>query len=71
VAAGELETAERLAHTAKSVAGNVGATQVQHSAEALEMALRQGSSKNEVETLLGEMESPLKELVAGLQAALG
>jgi two-component system, sensor histidine kinase and response regulator len=71
LAHGDIETAERLAHTAKSVAGNVGATQVQHTAEALETALRQGSSKNEVETLLGEMESPLKELVTGLQAALG
>jgi CheY-like chemotaxis protein len=71
LASSDHETAERLAHTAKSVSGNVGATQVQNAAEALESALRQGSGTDEIETLLGEMETPLKELVTGLQAALG
>jgi two-component system sensor histidine kinase/response regulator len=41
IGSGDLQTAERLAHTAKAVSGNVGATVVQDIAARIEMALRE------------------------------
>ncbi|WP_079433587.1 response regulator [Zoogloea sp. LCSB751] len=44
LAAGDLATAERLAHTLRGTAANLGATVLQEAAAAVEMALRNGRS---------------------------
>jgi len=62
----DLETAERLAHTAKAVAGNVGATRVQECAEMLEAAFRSNASAHEVQPLLQALEATLGKLLADL-----
>jgi two-component system sensor histidine kinase/response regulator len=70
LAAGDLATAERLAHTTKGVSGNVGATAVQQRAEALEHVLREGRPIEEIEPLLVDMEQPLAALIAQLEEQL-
>ena len=70
LAAGDTATAERIAHTTKSVSGNVGATQVQQRAEALESALRAHADAQQVEGLILELATPLSALLAALGEAL-
>jgi two-component system sensor histidine kinase/response regulator len=70
LAAGDLATAERLAHTTKGVSGNVGATVVQNHADALEHVLREARPMNEIEPLLACLETPLAALVAALEEQL-
>ena len=70
LAAGDRATAERLAHTLKGVSGNVGATQVQDLAGAVEQAIKDGQPDDEVLLRLVELELPLGALVAGLLAQL-
>jgi len=47
-----METAERLAHTAKGVSGNIGATELQGLAARLEKAIKDGESREAIEGLL-------------------
>jgi len=61
-------TAERLAHTAKGVSGNIGATQVQALAATLEKAIRERLPREEIGSALeafaeahGKLIVPLKE----------
>ena len=68
--AGDTATAERVAHTLKGVSGNVGATQVQELAGALEMAIRESQPQEEVRMKLVELEVPLGTLMAALQEQL-
>ena len=68
---GDHPTAERLAHTLKGVAGNLGATPLQLSAEKLEIALRNAGMPEAVQTLLAHTESQLDQLIAALQAVPG
>ncbi|WP_395688282.1 response regulator [Caenimonas koreensis] len=68
--AGDTATAERLAHTSKGVAANIGATLVQTRADALELALRQHEDATRVSALLAEFEAPLAELLDALMQAL-
>jgi two-component system sensor histidine kinase/response regulator len=68
--AGDRTTAERLAHTSKAVSGNVGATHIQSRAEALETGLREGAAAAEIERLVGELHTPLCQLLASLDAFL-
>ncbi len=70
LAAGDLPTAERHAHTTKAVSGNVGATLVQERATALESALRERRDRTRIEPLLEALEAPLAELLAALGAHL-
>jgi signal transduction histidine kinase/DNA-binding response OmpR family regulator/HPt (histidine-containing phosphotransfer) domain-containing protein len=70
LAAQDVTTAERLAHTTKAVSGSMGATLIQQRATDLEAALREGSEAPEVERLLGEFEAPMAELLAALGAWL-
>jgi signal transduction histidine kinase/CheY-like chemotaxis protein len=70
LAAGDIATAERLAHTTKAVSGNVGATLIQERATALEAALRQGQGAPQAEPLLAELEASMSELLAALGAYL-
>jgi len=70
LANGDHALAERLAHTLKGVAGNVGATSVQSPAAVLERAIRDRSNADEVERARQQVGSALRSLVAGIRAAL-
>lgn len=63
-------TAERLAHTVKGVAANLGAGVVQDVAGRLEKAIREKSAPAEISTLQSEFESAMKDFVVRLRAAL-
>jgi signal transduction histidine kinase/DNA-binding response OmpR family regulator/HAMP domain-containing protein len=67
---GDHALAERLAHTLKGVAGNVGATSVQSAAAALERVIRDRSNADEVERVRQHVGSVLGPLTAGIRAAL-
>jgi len=68
IAAEDLLTAEREAHTLKGLAGNVGADEVQARANTLEAALRAGSA--DVEPLIAAVETELAARIAAITAAL-
>jgi two-component system sensor histidine kinase/response regulator len=63
--------AERLAHTLKGVAGNIGAKAVQAGAGALEKLIRTNAAGSEVEPAKQQVTASLHPLLAHLQAALG
>nr|WP_315240300.1 response regulator [uncultured Albidiferax sp.] len=65
--AADSATAERLAHTLKGVAGNIGASDLQQAAGLLEAAIHAGQPSD---ALLEPVHSQLAALVAALQAAL-
>src|SRR5262245_35464162 len=69
--AGDHATAERLAHTVKGVAGNLGAGPVHRSASALEQAIASGSDAKGIEALRQGLASDLDGLIGGLRVALG
>jgi len=71
VKAGDREAAERVAHTVKGVAANLGASAVQHAASELEKALRGDADETRVEALRRELAAHLDPFVARLRAALG
>ena len=68
--AGDMDTARRLAHTLKGVAGNIAATEVQRYATALEDAIRDGLPEDEVRLRLVETELPLAAAIAAIDEAL-
>ena len=70
LAAGDPATAERLAHTLKGVAGNIGAGPVQAQAGAVESAIRKGLSAGDIAGLLAELRPTLQALVAAIAEAL-
>ena len=70
LAAGDTASAQRLAHSAKSVAGNVGATGIQGLAEQVETALREGWSQEELQACQDKLERDLAELVTALARQL-
>jgi len=61
--AGELETAGRLAHTLKGLAGNLGAVEVEKAAARLEESLRQGRAPADA---LAEVRGALQSLAEAL-----
>jgi two-component system sensor histidine kinase/response regulator len=67
---GDLALAERLAHTLKGVAGNLGAKTVQISAGNLEKLIRQRAKAQDLESAKQQVAADLDPLVASLQAAL-
>ena len=67
---GDRPLAERLAHTLKGVAGNIGATQVQFAAGALEKVIRDGAAEKHVDAARHQVASALAPLVRDLRAAL-
>ena len=69
LAASDTATAERIAHTVRGVAGNIGLLDVQHSATALERALGDGSA--EAGAALSAFSTALDTAVSGLRHALG
>ncbi len=68
--AGDIAFAERLAHTLKGVAGNIGAKGVQTAAGALEKLIRAGANAQEVEAARRETAAALGPVVDTLSAAL-
>ena len=71
LAKGDHALAERLAHTLKGVAGNIGAAGVQSAAAALERVLRDRSNADEVERARQRVGVVLEPLATGIRAALG
>jgi signal transduction histidine kinase/CheY-like chemotaxis protein len=65
---GDLKLAERIAHTVKGVAGNLGIIDVQSAAQKLEKALRDGEEN--VSTMLTEFESVIGTQVQAIEKAL-
>jgi two-component system sensor histidine kinase/response regulator len=62
--------AERLAHTLKGVAGNIGAESIQQAAAELETAIKTAQSRSEIDLLLTQVENPLESLIEQLEAQL-
>lgn len=67
---GDTATAERLAHTLRGVAGNIGASALQQSATALELALRAGDPLATIDTLVLPVHRQLVTLVEALGRVL-
>ena len=70
IAAGDHETATRLAHTTKGVSGNIGASVVQKLAEALEDALKQAPPPAGLNAMVDALEAGLLPLVQAISAQL-
>ncbi|RQW84425.1 MAG: response regulator [Methylococcus sp.] len=70
LSAGDRATAERLAHSAKAVAGNIGASDVQRKAESLEQAIRASADAEALEAALAGFDLALTALLRALNAAL-
>jgi HPt (histidine-containing phosphotransfer) domain-containing protein len=64
------ESATRLAHTLKGVAGNLGAGPVQAAAAAVEKLLRERSPADTIHPALEQLAAVLEPLLARLRAAL-
>jgi two-component system sensor histidine kinase/response regulator len=69
LAASDTALAERLAHTLKGVAGNIGAKAVQSAASQLEKSIRERAGAAVIETAKQSVASALDPLVAALQQA--
>jgi two-component system, sensor histidine kinase and response regulator len=63
-------TAERLAHSAKSVSGNIGAIKLQGDAAGLEMAIREHQPLAAITALLTEFTRSHGEVISGLKTVL-
>ena len=70
LAAKDAETATRLAHTLRGVAGNLGASPVQTAAAAVEAVLRDGRRTENIESALGQLAAALDPMMAQLRDAL-
>ena len=70
LAGGDHGLAERLAHTLKGVAGNIGAKGVQAAAGPLEKLIRDKAVRLEVDAAMKQVAAVLDSLVAQLRAAL-
>jgi CheY-like chemotaxis protein len=64
---GDAATAERLAHTSKAVAGNIGAGTVQQCAADVELAVHNAVSRDLLDAALVEFEEQLHTLLTALQ----
>jgi HPt (histidine-containing phosphotransfer) domain-containing protein len=71
LAKGDRSLAERLAHTLKGVAANIGAAGVQSSAAALERAIRDRSTADEVERATQHVKALVEPLATGILSAVG
>jgi two-component system, sensor histidine kinase and response regulator len=71
LATGDIVRAERLAHSLKGVAGNLGAKRVQSVASRLEKAIRDRATVADVDAARQQAAEALEALVTELRAALG
>jgi two-component system, sensor histidine kinase and response regulator len=70
LAEGDRATAERLAHTAKGVAGNVGAVEIAPLATAVETAIRESHPPADRDAALAAFEAALADLLARIEPRL-
>jgi two-component system sensor histidine kinase/response regulator len=70
LATNDVESATRLAHTLKGVAGNLGAMEVNDAAAVVEKLLRDGSRADATNAALAKLAAVLDPLLARLRAAL-
>ena len=70
LAQGDWPTAERIAHSAKGVAGSIGAVALQEQAGLLEAALHASAPLPQLQPLVAEVEQRLNALVQALHAQL-
>ncbi|TRZ64591.1 MAG: response regulator, partial [Rhodocyclaceae bacterium] len=70
LAQNDAKTAERMAHTLKGLAGNIGATGLQQKAGELEKLLREGGASRQSMDALDALRAALDEQVATITAAL-
>jgi two-component system, sensor histidine kinase and response regulator len=68
--AGDHATAERLAHTAKGVSGNIGATALQGMAAELEKMIKENAARDAIEARLAPFAEALTAMIAQIRAAL-
>ena len=68
ITSGDVKLAERIAHTVKGVAGNIGITEVQSAAQRLERAIREQSDS--VPSLLDELAASFSTQVDAIRRAL-
>jgi len=66
----DLATAQRLAHTAKGLAGNIGAMRLQEQAALLEAAIRDRAPRGKIDPLLTVWRAGVRDLISELWAAL-
>ena len=71
LANGDHALAERLAHTLKGVAGNIGAGGVQSAAAALERAIRDRANAAEIERVRQQAGAVFEPLLTGIRTAFG
>jgi two-component system sensor histidine kinase/response regulator len=71
LASGDREGLERVAHTVKGVAGNIGAASVQMAAAAVESLVRGPAPETAIRSAVAELAAALNPMVAQLSAALG
>ena len=71
LAAGDAVSAQRVAHSLKGLAGTLGAEGLRAEALALEMALREGRPRAELDPSIETVERSLAALVAAIRAAVG
>jgi signal transduction histidine kinase/CheY-like chemotaxis protein len=64
------DTAERIAHSARGVSGNIGATELQGMAEELEIMIKEGIVGDAIETKISAFEKALLAMISALKAAL-
>ena len=69
-AKGDSATAERLAHTVKGVAGNIGAADVRAAAGALERLIHDGAAAAEIDAATLNIDAAMQPLVRQLRSAL-
>jgi CheY-like chemotaxis protein len=67
---GDHEEAQRIAHTLKGVAGNIGASVIQLQAAGLEELLDQAQDRQAIEPLLQSLDDSLQQLLTALAASL-
>jgi len=70
MAQGDVRLAERLAHTLKGVAGNIGAKAVQSAAGTLEKIIRAGAPAIELDAAMQQLTAALTPLLGQLRAAV-
>jgi HPt (histidine-containing phosphotransfer) domain-containing protein len=66
--AGDALAATRMAHDLKSVAGTIGACEVQKAAAMLERACADAAAERDIDALVGGVERELAPVMSGLRA---
>ncbi|HOI75491.1 MAG TPA: PAS domain S-box protein [Syntrophales bacterium] len=70
LAAGDYETARRLAHSAKGVSANIGAVRVQELAATLEQLIVERKSRGEIDQALEAYAAELEKLISSLAGVI-